>query len=494
MAERKSIKIKRFQIGLNSLVQMVVLVAIVVMVNYMAFNHYKRWDFSRNKQFALSSQTKKVLKSLKDTAHIIVFFAADPRLPGAEVYGDVENLIREFQYEADGNISIEFVDPIRDFSRAREIASEYAIGGGAENVVIVDYKGKSKVVTATDMAQYDMSGLQFGEPPRLQAFTGEQALTQALLEVSEGKQKAVHFLVGQGEPDITSDDSLATLKAYLERQNLAVETLNLLNVQEIQPEVRLIILVGAKYDLSEREMAMLRDFWIRHGRLFVMLDPAAYTPNLTNMLVELGVEPRENRILTTAALSKGIAMVVDEPAAEFVGGSPITKRLTGVGTRIPGPTQSLDLLQRAVQSQNIKLDSLIRAAEGFWGEADYTGESFYFDPKKDQAPPLTIAASIEQGALNDERVQVDSSRAIVVGNDSLVLSDVLTKENLDFVIGGINWLLDREKLIGITPKAVQLFSLNLTEKQVFEIFNLCIVVIPAGAAILGILIWWRRRH
>jgi ABC-type uncharacterized transport system involved in gliding motility auxiliary subunit len=494
MAENKTIKIKRFQIGLNALVQSLVLLAILGMVNYLAYNHYKRWDFSRSQKFSLSSQTKKVLKNLEDTARIIVFFAADPQMPGSEVYSDLENLIKEYQYAAEGDLSVEYVDPIRNFNRAREIASKYTIGAGAENVVIVDYAGRSKVVNAMDMAQYDMAGMQFGQPPRLQAFTGEQALTGALLEVTDEKQKTVHFLVGQGEPDIAGDESLATLKAYFERQNLAAETLNLLNVEEIPAETELIVIVGAKYDLSEREIAMLRDFWLRHGRLFVLLDPAAYTPNLAAMLIELGVKPMDNRILATAALSEGLAMVVKEPAAEFLGGSPVTRKLAGVGTRIPGPTQSLELLQRAVQPQNIKLVSLIRAAEGFWGEADHTGESFYFDPKKDQAPPLTIAASIEQGALGDTRMRVDSSRAIVVGNDSLVRSAVLTAENMDFVLGGINWLLDREELIGITPKAVQLFSLNLTESQILNIFTLCIAAIPLSAAVLGLLIWWRRRH
>jgi hypothetical protein len=361
-------------------------------------------------------------------------------------------------------------------------------------VVIVDYKGRSKVVNAQDMAQYDMSGVQFGEPPRLQAFTGEEALTSALLEVSEEKQKVVHFLVGQGEPDITDAQSLAVLKTYLERQNFKTATVNLLNVEEIPEDVEMLMVIGPKYDLSEREIAMIRKFWISKGRLFVLLDPNAYTPNLSKMLMELGIKPMENRILATAALAEGYAVVVKEPAAEFLPDNPVTGKLAGVSTRLPGPTQSLELLQKAVQAQNIKLQPLLRAAEGFWGEADFNGESYYFDPGKDQAPPLTIAASIEQGALDDKRVQVESSRAIVVGNNSLVSSEVLTGENLDFLLSGINWLLDREELIGVAPKTKEFLSLNLPDQVVTNIFYICMLIIPGAALLMGIATWVARRN
>ena len=36
-------------------------IAIVLMLNYMSFRHFKRWDFSRDRKYALSSQTKNVL-------------------------------------------------------------------------------------------------------------------------------------------------------------------------------------------------------------------------------------------------------------------------------------------------------------------------------------------------------------------------------------------------------------------------------------------------
>jgi hypothetical protein len=43
-------KIRRVQIGLNVLVQVFLALFLVMMVNSIAFGHYKSWDFSRDQK------------------------------------------------------------------------------------------------------------------------------------------------------------------------------------------------------------------------------------------------------------------------------------------------------------------------------------------------------------------------------------------------------------------------------------------------------------
>ena len=40
-------KIHRFQIGLNLIIQIAIIIVLAAMVNYLGFEHYKRWDRSR---------------------------------------------------------------------------------------------------------------------------------------------------------------------------------------------------------------------------------------------------------------------------------------------------------------------------------------------------------------------------------------------------------------------------------------------------------------
>ena len=73
-ARPKAVKINRIQIGLNVILQVVILTTIVLFVNYLSFRHFKRWDFSRSQKFALSPQTKTLLKNLAKPVKAIVFF------------------------------------------------------------------------------------------------------------------------------------------------------------------------------------------------------------------------------------------------------------------------------------------------------------------------------------------------------------------------------------------------------------------------------------
>ncbi len=50
-------KIHRLQIGLNLLVQLILIFFLVTAVNWIGFRHYKRWDVSRDQKYALSDKT-----------------------------------------------------------------------------------------------------------------------------------------------------------------------------------------------------------------------------------------------------------------------------------------------------------------------------------------------------------------------------------------------------------------------------------------------------
>jgi len=491
----KTVKIKRFQIGLNVLMQIVIMVLLVAMLNYLAFNHYKRWDWSRSKKYALADKTKKVLASLKKPAKIIVFFSS-----ASDIYRDLENLLKEYQYASGGKLAVEIVDPVRNFTRARELQAQYKFGA-AENLVILDCDGRTKFINAADMADYDTSGAMYGKPPELKAFKGEEAITSGLLEISSDKVSKLYVVKGQGERDIT-DDTYKGAKTFIERENIKTESLDLQNFAVVPPDASALLIIGPRYDLSEREMKLLNDYWNKKGRIFLLLDPNASTPRLAAFLHDQGITQDDDRIMRTIAvrqLSGIVTAVLKDVTGRFLQTSPITKRLKDINGIFLGGTQSLALDRPRAQAANIQLLALVQATEGYWGKADYNireGDEVIFDPKKDRAQPLFIVASAEKGALNDTRLKVDSSRMIVAGNCEFMSDASLSESNanLDFTLNGIDWLLDREDFIGIAPKENKTFTLNLTDDQVGNIALLTTGAIPGIVALFGIAVWWKRRH
>jgi ABC-type uncharacterized transport system involved in gliding motility auxiliary subunit len=185
-AAPKVVQIKRFQIGLNVLVQVLIFIAIIAMLNYLSFRHFKRWDFSRDQKYALTSQTKSLLANLKKPVRAVVFFSG-----AVEVAPDVSALLREYEFASDKKFSVEIVDPYRNLTRAQDLQTKYKFGA-TENILILDYDERSKFVNAADMADFDMPdqmSMMMGQSqPRLKAFKGEQAITSALVELTEASR------------------------------------------------------------------------------------------------------------------------------------------------------------------------------------------------------------------------------------------------------------------------------------------------------------------
>ena len=488
----KPAKIHRFQIGINVIVQVAIIIVLAAMVNYLGFEHYRRWDLSRDKKYELSDKTKHFLESIKKKVRITVFFGAQN-----PISGDVQTLLTEYQYASHGKVDVEYVDPERNLTRAKELFDKYKVVTD-ESVLIVDYQGRSKTVKASEMADMDQENPMAGEPPKVTAFKGEQAITSALIDVVEGKKNTVGYIVGHKEPPLSGQSPISVLKTFIENENVKFQELNLFEVPAIPDDIKVVMIAGPQYDLSDREMKMLRDFWNKDGRILLLVDPAAKLPKLLGLLNELGVKVDDDRLM--AMVKTGIEEVarVRDVVAHFLPDSPVTKRLADVRAPFFGATSSLTLDSQRVAAANIHLTPLAQAEKGYWGETDYYSDDealLQFDPNKDKGEPLTIAASVEKGGSGDERVEINSARLVVVANSTFIQDNALTQDQqgLDFVSASLNWLLSREAVIGIAPKIPQPLTFTLDEQALRSLRWIILVLMPLVPAFFGLFIWWRRR-
>src|ERR1700731_375761 len=259
--------IQRLRIGTNVVLQTIIIAVIVLMINYVGFNRYKRWDLSGYNKYALSELTKRILKSLNKEVKIYVFFAPTSQSAGSELYYDLQNLLKEYEFAGKRRVQVETIDPYRNLTRTRELQVKYNFGAD-ENLVILDDENRKKILRVADMAEYDPPGM-FSETPRVRTFRGEQIITSALLELTEDKQTKIGFITGHGEPSLENGSPLTRFKEYVERQNIKLEPLNLTNLERIPTEYATVILAGPKYDLGDRDFSLLRNYWNEQGRIFI---------------------------------------------------------------------------------------------------------------------------------------------------------------------------------------------------------------------------------
>jgi len=488
--------VPRAGIRVGVAVQLIAVLVLYAAANYFSFENYSRTDFSRSQKFSLSTQSRRVLREFKKPVRIIVIVSPTFVSPVTQILGDIRNLLKEVQFSAREGVRIRYVDPTRDLERMRELQAKYKFGN-ADNLMIIDYDGRTRFVNLAEMADFDLSPIAQGDPPRLLAFRGEQVLTGALIGLIHPGKEVVYFLQGHGEPSVGAGSQIGLFLDSMAKQNIKIQTLSLASSDVIPADASAIVVLSPRFDLEERE-AVLLGAWLRsRGRMLVLSDPNFPAPRLNRLVAASGITPRDDRVLRTVKLPFATG-ILREVTGEILPTTEITRKLQGATILFPGATQSLGLDNALAEKEKILLRPLVQAAEEFWGETDYAPNNpkgVRYEDGRDNGQPLTVAASADRNGVEDDRVEVQTSRLIVFGNSQFAYDASLSPQGLDLLLGSVNYLLDRGKsLSGVTPKTVSHFALNLTDWQLSRIAMLVMLVIPALAGVAGLVVWWRRRR
>lgn len=484
--------------GMGVVLQGVVVALIVVAVNVLSYRYFWRWDLSRSDEFRLASQTQQILRSLSGEVLITVYNS--PTQPSAEnlIARDLDGFLRELVFSGKPRIKLDYIDPARQINRAREAAARFNFDP-AQPSLIITYDGRHRVLPLASLADFDFSGVAGGDLPRVTAFRGEQMIGSALLGLLHPEERVVYVLQGHGEPQPGAGSAVGLLLEHAARQNVRIEPLNLAGKDAVPGDAAALLVIGPAYDLSEAESEVLMRYWrSKEARIFLLLNPDANTPRLAELARAAGIEPEANRVLRTVQLNFAIGIVRDV-AAEFVEGSEITVRLRNVNAYLPGPVQSLAPIEPA--PEGIRLQPLIRAAEPYWGEVDHVtdeNKGVRYDDGKDRGFPVHIAFAATRGGLSGGGVEIPAAKMIVAGNDRFLYDSFLAGPggqggNLDFGISALNWLLDRHRLTGVAPKTPREFAFSLTSEQLSSLALYTMIVMPGAAALLGLVVWLRRR-
>ncbi|RBP47797.1 ABC-type uncharacterized transport system involved in gliding motility auxiliary subunit [Roseimicrobium gellanilyticum] len=478
--------LRRLSIGVNVLVQLAICLVLFGLVNYLSYRHYWRFDLTPSKDYTLSEATTGYIKELKKDVELTVVFTRD-----SPIMTDVHTLVEEYRRAKKVRVKVDVVDPARDVERAEELKLKHGLplkGNG----VLVRANNRTRFITEEEIV---IRGLNRSRENPSTDFRGEDAITSAIISLIEGKTRKFYFIAGKGAAKEGGNElAWLSLEDLGRQQNFELVPLNLAEVEEIPQDATGVVLIGARYDISAQEMQILQAYWQeKRAALLVLLEPSGTTPNLTKFLADNGVAPRNDRVLYAESTPAGPKKQFSVQTL-FLPDSPISQPFTEVASTLSGQTQSLALkLDSAdLRAQHIEVKALMQATDKYWGEMFYT-ETLPVAGEGDTQPPVYVAASVERGAVSDERLRVDSSRMVVVGNASML--DPMTRLGVhqDFIAASLNWMMNRERLIGITMKRKQIFRIQLTEEQRKQIFWVTAIMMPGAVLGLGLLIWSHRR-
>jgi ABC-type uncharacterized transport system involved in gliding motility auxiliary subunit len=487
---------RRYATGLNVLLATLLAAAVFAMVNFIAYRYFDvRWDIGARRYYELSDKTRGLLGSLRSPVTVVAFFQQSRR-----EFDDVRQLLLQYEYAAarlDVDLQVEFVDPDRDLSRARELARKYEVSEDEANVIVFSCEGRRKFVPAASLVDYQITLSGRTVSKRLIGFKGEQAFSSAIQSVVQMVRPTVYFLAGHGEHDV-EDSSPQTgytrLARLIRNDNVEIKPLLLAGQRGIPDDCAALVIAGPDRRISLAETDILANYLKRNGRLLLLLD-AGVTSGLEDLLVAWGVRVSQDLVVGELSLT-GRDLVVNQ-----YGDHPITRNLNNVTTmflqpRSVEPAESVRISADDV-TDKARVTALALSGNDSWAESDIGQSPAQFDKDADRLGPVSIAVAVEKGPPGGIDMELKPTRMVVIGESDFLCNAALESGvggNVDFLLSSLNWILERDALLAIAPKAPGELNLDANGRQLAAALLVVIGALPAAAVALGLLVWlWRRR-
>lgn len=456
---REFFSMKTTKEGLSMGTLIVLMLAVLMIVNYLGVKHYKTWDFSSAQTNTLSEQSIKLVKDLHTDLKVFFFYKKG-------VEGNEENrrqfreLIKKYQ-DISSKIQLDFVE----VNERPDLAKDYGVDKGS-GVVFLDYEGRRNRVEKID----------------------EQEFTSALVKVTRKENKTIYFTVGHGEKDLNEKREglgLGSLKVMLENNRYTVKELPLIQNPKIPKDADVVIVAGPIQGFQEFEIAALEEYLKAGGSLFLAIE-SQNSAGLEKLISKLGIQLQNNYIINVVetvmgrGLNQGPTM-----GAVFSSTNKITKSFGRSEVTLFRYPQSL---KQVTVPEGISVDEIVKT----------TSNAMAFESMqiRGEGPEGSYALVDEISGRwpgNDDKAK---SFSVVIAGDVDFISNQMLYQNLnrDLVLNSVAALAKEENLISISPKEAQATKLFMTETK-FAIF-LFAFIIPLPLLLLGtsIGLWYRRRN
>ena len=447
-------------------VVLAILIAVNVFVSAMP-SGATEYDISASKLYSVTSNTKSVVNALTEDVTIYWIVQADEE---DDVIG---KLLDRYESLSD-HITVEKRNP----DVYPTFAEQYTDGTVYNNSLVVECGDRSRYIGYEDIYLTDASMYSYSYST---SFDGEGAITSAIDYVTNPDQPVVYTLTGHGEEDLP-----ATFADSLEKENITVEDLSLLNTAEIPEDAACLIVYAPQSDISEAERDTLASYVAGGGRLLVMAGPveAAGLPNFYSLLEPYGVTAAEG-------------IVVEEDQAHYVYPSPVALMPDLAESDVTAPLLEegyyviVPLAAGLTVGENTtsaSVTSLLTTSEASFSKPAGYDMATYEKEDGDIDGPFALAVDIA----------CDSGGELIWVSSSAYLDDMYNAyssgANVNFTMNALSQLIGESETLSIRAKSLNYNYLTISDSVSGLLQVVMIGLIPLAFLGTGIILVVRRRR
>jgi ABC-type uncharacterized transport system involved in gliding motility auxiliary subunit len=441
-------------------VYILVILAVLVVANFLANRYNKSFDATANKRYSLSDQTKKVVGDLKQDVTIRYFDRSTGMQGAKDLLDRYANLSPK--------LKIQYVDLLKNPTQAR--ASNVTREGEA----IVDVGARHE-----DAKTFD-----------------EEGVTGALIRALKGGEREVCVVTGHGEhrlDDTSQGEGFSGFQTVVAKNNYKLQPINLLQKAEVPADCTVLVVAGPTGDYIQPEVDAIKKYVEGGGRALFLLDPplklgrrqVGDNQALSDLLESWGVTADKNLLLDESAASQLLGGGPEAPVIMQYDSHPIVSDLTNISTAFP--------LARSLETKNTDkptISKLFSTSTDSFATNNLSSAEIRIDPAKDKHGPFTLAVA---GTYNTGK-PAGQGRFVVVGNSAWASNQALGfSGNRNLLLNTINWLSSDEDLIAIRPKEPEDRRITLTRAQFRLVQTVSQIFLPLIVVFGGVMVWLRRR-
>lgn len=434
-------------------INIVLVLSILGVVNYLGNKNYKEFDLTKEKRNSLTEQTKKVVEMVKSPLKMTVYAKREEWAP-------MLNLLKLYE-AANRNIKLEAIDTdVRpDLVKANNITQN--------GTVIIDYNGKDSSFALMD----------------------ELSVTNALLKALRTDKIVLYFVTGHQEISCkeSSPEGISVLCEKLLAQNYEVKDLDLTKIQSVPKDATAVFVLGPISGFLKQEIDILKEYVNRGGSFYLALAPAFKAElydNLVDIVKPYGLTLGKDIVIDRLSTVQGAEATI--PIIEkYEAKHPITE---GFNLRTVFPLSSS--VQTIPDKDTAVILAYTSAFPGSWAETDLKGVTegkAKFDEGKDVKGPVGLIGVAEGTGTNTTRV-------VLLGSSSFLVNAYQNQSgNTTLFLNSVSWMVNDEGIISFNRPGVEEFPVILSAQHLQMIFVISILVVPIVFFGTAIFIYRRRR-
>ncbi len=247
----------------QTLLRIVIVLAILVLVNMVSVRLFGRFDLTRNRLFTLADASKALVSGLDDKVTVKAYFTEDLPAPYNNNRRALLDELNEYKAYGRGNFQFEFIDPSGEKGEAD--AQQQGIAPLQVQVLKED---KAQVQRAYMGMVFLYEDKKEVIPVVQNLGTLEYEISSTVKRLTSHGKKKVGFLNGQGEPPMTE---LRAIQETLGKQ-YELTAVDVSKGAQVPADIGALIVMAPTQPFAEHQKFQIDQYLMRGGRVAFLIN------------------------------------------------------------------------------------------------------------------------------------------------------------------------------------------------------------------------------